>query len=546
MKIANRVYFAALVLTLILGIAPFSASAQQTALDFASLGNGTNQGGRVSFSLGWRFTANKTLSITALGFYDYKLDGLSENHLVGIFDAQSCELFAVTTVTPNDPLTGFFRFHDISPVILPGGKDYYVAAVTGTELYSTNISSITVDPAITFWGSATYGNLSLSTTLVCPNGPGGVQGLKGNFGPNFRFQIASPTPTPTPTPQPIQAKRPSGIELVCKKIAQSSSSVCTATVSDLGAAPHKTPTGAVLFDSQPGSPDFSAYCFLSEMQGIAGAASCSVNYTPIAGASIGSVFPLDATYSGDSDFVPSTTEHKMIMSSCASSASNCAGVVSWEFADIPAIIKNALRMRISCGKTNSRAYYQRALDAPSASGMKNMPNGSCAVTSSLELPLVSMLAKLLEADWRALAAAIKTTDAKADPVLKQIKEIGELPSAQLALYVGNRAKIYSAIQKANSKFNTRSLAFEGLNVGSVDARAGIRDVRINLGTAQAYVKNGSQKVSTVRMNSRGKRYVEALKRADKARVEMTVKAAFNRRGSTRVRRLSTSQGIQIY
>src|SRR5205814_8231350 len=98
---------AILVLTaLSLSFTPLKA-AEEEALDFTSLGGGFDytQG---SYSLGWRFTANTNAEVTALGFYDDQKNGLTGNHPVGIYDVQTRQLVASTTVLPSDPLTGFF------------------------------------------------------------------------------------------------------------------------------------------------------------------------------------------------------------------------------------------------------------------------------------------------------------------------------------------------------------------------------------------------------------------------------------------------------
>jgi hypothetical protein len=171
-----------------------SALCQDIALSFDSLGSGFNfnQG---TFSLGWRFTANQDVSVSALGFYDANQDGLTTSHAVGIFDVETCTLLASTTVMPSDPLEGFFRFHDIAPIVLPGGADYYIASVTGGEQYAVNVTTLNVNPAITFWGFAIFGNTQSTSQLLCPNGPAGMQGFKGDFGPSFKIVTGGVNPT---------------------------------------------------------------------------------------------------------------------------------------------------------------------------------------------------------------------------------------------------------------------------------------------------------------------------------------------------------------
>ena len=69
--------------------------------------------------------------MVSLGFYDDLKNGLTASHQVGIYDAITCDLKASATVNPSGPLIGFFRYHDIEPVTLAAGRDYFAAAVTG-------------------------------------------------------------------------------------------------------------------------------------------------------------------------------------------------------------------------------------------------------------------------------------------------------------------------------------------------------------------------------------------------------------------------------
>ena len=163
--------------------------AQEIALDFISLGDGFDyqQG---SYSLGWRFTANRDIKVTDLGFYDAKKDGLTESHKVGIYDVATQQLLASTTVAPSDPLTGFFRYHPITPVTLRGGRDYYIVAVTGTEQYAVGVSDLIVNPAISFGGFAVDYSTSSATDLSYPDTY--QAGYHGDFGPSFKVANANP------------------------------------------------------------------------------------------------------------------------------------------------------------------------------------------------------------------------------------------------------------------------------------------------------------------------------------------------------------------
>lgn len=156
-----------------------------TALDFSSLGSGNNYQGGID-CLGWRFHAKRPLTINSLGFYDGLKDGLKTSHQVGIFDVESRALIVSTTVVPSDTLNGFFRFHYLpSPLTLSANRDYYIMALVGNEPFAVGVSTLSVNPAITFEGVATSNSSSNSTSLLYPDN--NLPEYKGDFGPTFRF-----------------------------------------------------------------------------------------------------------------------------------------------------------------------------------------------------------------------------------------------------------------------------------------------------------------------------------------------------------------------
>lgn len=189
--------------------APRGASAEDAvALDFTSLGSGRDyyQG---AYCLGWRFTAKTNCLVTELGFYDAQKDGVASSHLVGIFDVASRELVASGAVSPGDPLTGFFRYHAITPVQLTAGRDYYAVADVGSEKYAIEVPDLIIDPAIAFVGFACNYQTVPSSTLDYPTSES--RGAHGDFGPSFKLRPGSsvtPTPNPTPTPVPTPSPTP--------------------------------------------------------------------------------------------------------------------------------------------------------------------------------------------------------------------------------------------------------------------------------------------------------------------------------------------------
>jgi hypothetical protein len=159
------------------------------AIDVPSLGSGFDyhQG---SYSLGWAFVANAPSRVTALGFYDDKKDGLTASHPVGIYEKTSKVLLTSATVSPSDPLDGYFRYVTLpTPLDLTPGTEYVVMALVGDETYlafNSFAPGWTVNAAIGYRGGAVYYADSEATTLVFPDTLDPASS-GGDFGPNFKF-----------------------------------------------------------------------------------------------------------------------------------------------------------------------------------------------------------------------------------------------------------------------------------------------------------------------------------------------------------------------
>ena len=91
---------------------------------------------------------------------------LTQNHDVGIYDSLG-NLLASSTVLTTDPLSSWFRFHNIAPLILTGSETYYIMGVTGTENYTYLTNSFVVDPRINFVTNEYFD--PPSGVLVSPN-----------------------------------------------------------------------------------------------------------------------------------------------------------------------------------------------------------------------------------------------------------------------------------------------------------------------------------------------------------------------------------------
>ncbi len=147
-----------------------------TAISFTAPGTVGVHG---SWSLGWEFTANTSITVESLGFFNG--GGISASHAVGIYDSSQA-LLGSTIVTPTDPLVNFFRWSTLStPIVLTAGDTYYIAAETSGDNYSWNPTGFTENPDITF----VEDRYTSSSTLVFPTTSSFNGSEKGWFGPNF-------------------------------------------------------------------------------------------------------------------------------------------------------------------------------------------------------------------------------------------------------------------------------------------------------------------------------------------------------------------------
>jgi hypothetical protein len=145
------------------------------AIDFTAPGSLYTD---TSYSMGFEFDAVQAITVTALGMFDDDINGFSESHEVGIFNTNGT-LLASTTVYSTNQLIGYFRYQPISPLDLPAGSGYRVAAVTGTERFTWSPSGATTNSLIRFvrdrW-------TPYATSLVFPSSS---DGRLGYFGANF-------------------------------------------------------------------------------------------------------------------------------------------------------------------------------------------------------------------------------------------------------------------------------------------------------------------------------------------------------------------------
>lgn len=186
-------------ITCIAGLSLFSlvslsALAQTPAVTFDNL---TGQMlGNPPFTLGFEFTANANVSVSALGLFDDSQDGLNERHELGLFNSGGT-LLASTILGSGtaNPLTNQFRYASIAPVNLIAGQNYRIGGVyaTGSDLllFPNDAVNFATDSQITFVGTRFAAGSSLAdpTSGAAGNSP-------GYFGPNLLISPAAAVPEP--------------------------------------------------------------------------------------------------------------------------------------------------------------------------------------------------------------------------------------------------------------------------------------------------------------------------------------------------------------
>jgi hypothetical protein len=173
------------------------AWASPLAVDFATPPSVAPIGS--TYNLGFSFTVNTNVTVTALGNVDLTAIGgasYTQPQQVGLWNS-SGTLLASTYVTSSDPLTNsFWRFNAITPVNLIAGQTYTVGGQGGAD-YAAGVP-IVVNPNITFVSDEYAYTGSLNNPLVEPIYSSGLTQLNGAawFGGNL---LLEPTPTPEPS-----------------------------------------------------------------------------------------------------------------------------------------------------------------------------------------------------------------------------------------------------------------------------------------------------------------------------------------------------------
>lgn len=172
---------------LAVGLAALPAHAQTPA--FGLTGGNLSQSVQNNTS-GYAFNVNSTVDVTALGFFDAGQNGLTNSHMVGIFNSMG--VLIASAMVPSGVgamLVDQFRYVGITPTtLLPGQYTigaFYAAGDQDTGL--VNATGFTTHPSITFVGArGIVGPVFTNPTNSNPSFNPGV------FGPNFLVAQAVP------------------------------------------------------------------------------------------------------------------------------------------------------------------------------------------------------------------------------------------------------------------------------------------------------------------------------------------------------------------
>jgi hypothetical protein len=86
-------------------------------------------GAAANETLGWSFTTNNPIQITALGFFDLGGDGLATSHRIGLWDTDGNLLVSATVQTGNgNTLVGQYRYVSIAPLTLQSHHTFVIGA----------------------------------------------------------------------------------------------------------------------------------------------------------------------------------------------------------------------------------------------------------------------------------------------------------------------------------------------------------------------------------------------------------------------------------
>lgn len=328
-------------------------------------------------------------------------------------------------------------------------------------------------------------------------------------------------------------KRPTAINLFCNRTGVGLSTAdCAATVADAGAPPRMTPSGTIDFVATNGFFPGAAQCFPTQTPYSPGIASCRVQFSVPFGFPLGAAFPIDATYSGDSNFSPSSTSHTLIQAGCVGTPEKpCSGAVALAFADFPQILKNSISSFIVCGKNKTA----KALKTASAE-----LTGNCETQVKLSQDLIEMIQKLSASQLQTAVEALKVTNSQSEAeqlTIFRLQSLVQLQQAQLEILLKNKEKLQEVLEKgveilkatsSQAKRKPKAKPILTLSVGSVETTVG----------------NNKQKKVNIKLTPFARVIINAFKLGGLDQFEPTFTVVSKRTGSKRSKK--TKQVFPVF
>jgi cysteine-rich repeat protein len=139
---------------------------------------------------GWEFQTTESIMVSALGVWDSPNgggpftpgDGLNFSIPVGLYDASCTELASVTIPAGTTAtLIDTYRYVGITPVVLPTGQTFRVAAVIrcdDSDPEFNSLTTVTINPALT---AVQTRRIGFGSMLACPTETSPVFGFAPNF-----------------------------------------------------------------------------------------------------------------------------------------------------------------------------------------------------------------------------------------------------------------------------------------------------------------------------------------------------------------------------
>jgi hypothetical protein len=146
-----------------------------------------------TFTLGYQFTTDQSISVSALGVFDSDQDGLVDSYPVAIWNSSGAQVASgIVASGTSEPLVAQFRYQTVSSVTLSPGT-YQIGA-----LYTTSDDGVLFPGFTTGFSTAApvafvQNAFAFGSTLADPINS--TSALPSFVGPNFQFDAAA-TPEP--------------------------------------------------------------------------------------------------------------------------------------------------------------------------------------------------------------------------------------------------------------------------------------------------------------------------------------------------------------